>query len=450
MTNRPVKFALVASALAWLLSNAWADFSSANWQFRHPIRIESTAAIATVKIDPIVYRGSAARLADLRVLRDSVERPYVLETLRGTANETELQPRIVNKAVVPNAGLELTLDLGAPAAHNRLRVTTPERNSSERDSIYHNFKQRVRIETSNDDRHWAVAREDGYIFDFSQDDRRVSVLSIDYPVSTRRYVRATIFGWKDPKFVEGALLTHWMERPDTREGYAVFNQPVAVQEPKTQSTVYTIDLGFEGLPHDQMELNVAPALFYRAIEIETSKDGKEWTYAGQGVIYRTPEQQRLDASFGEVWDRYLRFRIMNRDDQPLAVTKVAVKTIVRQVKFQTGGAGQYWLAYGNADGKTPAYDLSFVIPKNVVAASPAALGLRRGASNGHMVSPRATLAWMRAAQARAILGGREFVTVEDLLDMAPDVLRHRLWMSAPEVRDRLRHIDGRGAAGQRR
>jgi MoxR-like ATPase len=71
-------------------------------------------------------------------------------------------------------------------------------------------------------------------------------------------------------------------------------------------------------------------------------------------------------------------------------------------------------------------------------------GLRRGASNGHMVSPRATLAWMRAAQARAILAGREFVTVEDLLDMAPDVLRHRLWMSAPEVRDRLRVIAGQG------
>jgi MoxR-like ATPase len=65
-------------------------------------------------------------------------------------------------------------------------------------------------------------------------------------------------------------------------------------------------------------------------------------------------------------------------------------------------------------------------------------GLRRSATNGNMVSPRATLAWMRCAQARAILAGREFVTVDDLLDMAPDVLRHRLWMSAPEVRDRLR------------
>jgi MoxR-like ATPase len=73
-------------------------------------------------------------------------------------------------------------------------------------------------------------------------------------------------------------------------------------------------------------------------------------------------------------------------------------------------------------------------------------GLRRGAaSNGHTVSPRATLAWMRAAQARAILAGREFVTVDDLLDMAPDVLRHRLWISAPEVRDRLRVLGAHGA-----
>ena len=49
---------------------------------------------------------------------------------------------------------------------------------------------------------------------------------------------------------------------------------------------------------------------------------------------------------------------------------------------------------------------------------------------------------MRAAQARAILGGREFVIVEDLLDVAPEVLRHRLWVSAPEVSDRLRVLRG--------
>jgi MoxR-like ATPase len=65
-------------------------------------------------------------------------------------------------------------------------------------------------------------------------------------------------------------------------------------------------------------------------------------------------------------------------------------------------------------------------------------GLRRDASTMGSVSPRATIAWVRAAQARAMLSGREFVTVQDLIDMSADVLRHRLWISAAEVRDRLR------------
>jgi MoxR-like ATPase len=67
-------------------------------------------------------------------------------------------------------------------------------------------------------------------------------------------------------------------------------------------------------------------------------------------------------------------------------------------------------------------------------------GLRRTVPSGHAVSPRATIAWVRAAQARAMLAGREFVTVEDLLDVAPEVLRHRLWISPPEIRDRLRAL----------
>ena len=75
-------------------------------------------------------------------------------------------------------------------------------------------------------------------------------------------------------------------------------------------------------------------------------------------------------------------------------------------------------------------------------------GLRRDAHSGHTVSPRATLAWVRAAQGRAMLSGREFVTVEDLLDMSADVLRHRLWISGAEVRDRLRAL-GRAQGGGR-
>ena len=76
-------------------------------------------------------------------------------------------------------------------------------------------------------------------------------------------------------------------------------------------------------------------------------------------------------------------------------------------------------------------------------------GLRRSAEEGHAISPRATLAWVRASQARAMLSGREFVTVDDLLDVAPDVLRHRLWTDATSVRERLRGVAMKSARGVR-
>jgi MoxR-like ATPase len=44
-------------------------------------------------------------------------------------------------------------------------------------------------------------------------------------------------------------------------------------------------------------------------------------------------------------------------------------------------------------------------------------------------SPRATLALDRCARARAWLAGRDYVSPEDLQDVAADVLRHRVLLS---------------------
>ena len=44
-------------------------------------------------------------------------------------------------------------------------------------------------------------------------------------------------------------------------------------------------------------------------------------------------------------------------------------------------------------------------------------------------SPRATLSLDRCARARAWLGGRDYVSPEDIQAMAPDVLRHRVLLS---------------------
>jgi len=54
-------------------------------------------------------------------------------------------------------------------------------------------------------------------------------------------------------------------------------------------------------------------------------------------------------------------------------------------------------------------------------------------------SPRATVALFRVARAAALLGGRDFVTPDDVKDFAPAVLRHRVAV-APEL-----EVEGRTA-----
>jgi MoxR-like ATPase len=45
-------------------------------------------------------------------------------------------------------------------------------------------------------------------------------------------------------------------------------------------------------------------------------------------------------------------------------------------------------------------------------------------------SPRASLAILKSAKATAAIKGRDFVTPEDIVEMAPHVLRHRIMLTA--------------------
>jgi MoxR-like ATPase len=66
--------------------------------------------------------------------------------------------------------------------------------------------------------------------------------------------------------------------------------------------------------------------------------------------------------------------------------------------------------------------------------------------------PRASIGLVRAAQALALLRGRSYVHLGDLLELAPDVLRHRLVLSYEAIADGIRaddviaHLLGRARA----
>jgi len=327
-----------------------ADFDPRHWRLRRQITLDAPRAVAAFPIDPLLYRGLTRDQADLRIVRGGVEIPYVITTLSDESSETELHPPILNQGVVPGEGVQVTLELDRPVRHNRLRISTPERN----------FRQRVRVETSDDSQRWSIVRDDGYIFDFSQDGRRVSVLTVDYPVSTKRYVRATVFGWKDIHSIESAWLTDYIERPAIRDTMVII-QPAR-----------TMDLGSPGLPYNEVRFAIGPGFFHRAAAIETSPDGEAWSTAGTGVLSRTPDDEQLTINFPEQRERFVRAQIFNGDDQPLPLESLTLEAFRRTVGFPANERGVYWVYYGNPDARQPSYDFGYV------AAQPVALGATLG------------------------------------------------------------------------
>jgi hypothetical protein len=329
-----------------------ADFDPAHWQTRTPIALKPPAPVSAIILDPAVCRASLASLRDLRIVRAGVEVPYRFEIRSALREQIELQPVILNKAAVPDIGVQAVLDLNGHPAHNRLRIATP----------LHNFKELVRIETSDDAHTWAMARGYGVIFDIAAVGRDVSDLTVDYPVSTRRYVRLTIPGWHDPEHLASAWLTFYKETAGIRDTVSTLT-PHVTEDPKAQTTSLVADIGFQGLPYDRLNLTIDPGAFSRSVEIATSSDAKEWSFAGQGVI--SPEHVSID--FPDQWNRYIKITIFNRDSAPLKISRLRLSALRRLLQFPSAATGAYWLYSGNPAAKQPSYDFASPQPASTVS-----------------------------------------------------------------------------------
>jgi len=325
------------------------DFNPQDWQTRIPITVKQPGAAAAVVAATALYKASQAGLKDVRIVRAGVEIPYRLQVLTARQEQIELQPAVLNKTAVPNEGVEAVLALDGHPAHNRLRIATVQRN----------FKETVRIETSDDGHTWAVARNDGLIFDISRADRHVAELSVDYPVSTRRYVRVTIPGWHNPAYLASAWLTYFAETGAVRDSVASL-APAVTEDAKAQATVLTGDIGFGGLAYDRVELAVAgdATAFSRRVEVATSGDGKAWSHAGEGAISRTARQERLSVDFPEQWKRYVRVTVFHGDSAPLKIARIRLSDFRRLIEFPAKAAGEYWLYAGNPKARQASYDVS--------------------------------------------------------------------------------------------
>lgn len=329
------------------------------WKYRKGIPLTPGDGLAAVKLDREVYAAIGSRYYKIRVFRDNDEVPFVFGGPNGPNLEDRagIAEQVLDQSIVSGVGLQFTVHRRHGGSHNKIDILTELKN----------FRNRVRIETSPDGAHWATARDDGAIFNFSQDGREFSSTGVSYPVSTRPYLRVTIFGWTKNGLVTGAVVDHQVGRPEVFELFATL-RPHTWKDAATQSTLVQIDLGMTGLPVYRLRLQSPSPQFQRAVGIETSDDAKSWAYSGGGTIARLPgpefTEESLTLFVGTQGHRYYRLRIYNRDDQPIQIEEIQAEGEVNQIKFLASTPGSYWLYYDGPGPELmamPQYDLSAVL-----------------------------------------------------------------------------------------
>src|SRR5262245_16160479 len=255
---------LCVFSLLFIVRPSFAEFDKTQWQFSKPVDASAPSDYLRVSIDGEVYRHSQRSLSDLRLVDDQgKEVAYSIHAQRESTIEESYEPKIFNRAVLPGSYSTLTLDLEQEVESNTLVVRTPSRN----------FKRRVEIAGSNDRKQWFVLKADGYIFDFSGD-QKIHLTTIKYPDSKYRYLQVKVWNAKEePIKIEGASLSRVKTTPARRTVRSVSLHSRA-EDAKLKVTICVLDLSYDNLPSDFLMINTPEENFFRTVEIQGSNELK--------------------------------------------------------------------------------------------------------------------------------------------------------------------------------
>lgn len=335
-----------------------AGFRPEAWRFYRPAEVPEGARgeHARIPLDPHVWDHAAGPvLQDLRVVRGTAEEigyaVYVPE--RPTPRRKKRPARVLNVARRGHEASQLLLDLGEdPPPTNGIRIET----------LAENFRCPVTVEVSHDRQDWWTVREDAAIFAFSGEVSR-RFTEVSFPDATFRYLRIVVGAPPGGEPIELAGAMVWQEvEPEPPEVPLLVPRPVAsrTESAGTDETRHVLDLGARNLPVSRIAFETNEENFWRPVRIDISDDRKAWHAAGDGIIfrYRTAAYRReqVTVDFDEMFGRYLRVIVRDRDDPALAVTGIAVEGRPRYIFFPFEQGRRYRLFYGNPDARPGRYD----------------------------------------------------------------------------------------------
>jgi hypothetical protein len=124
-------------------------------------------------------------------------------------------------------------------------------------------------------------------------------------------------------------------------------------------TVITLDFGFRNVPVDELRISARTRRYDRPITVEAANDrsGRQWTQVSLGRISRFEGSVPSPIPVGSR-ARFLRVRIDNGDDPPLAGVEVRALSRSFALVLEGGHRSPYVLYYGAPGARAPNYEFA--------------------------------------------------------------------------------------------
>ena len=257
------------------------------------------------------------------------------------------------------------------------------------------FKKRVMLQGSSDNRTWAPIMEDT-IYDFSSQ-VNVRKTKLEFAPNDARFFRLTMTDF-DPRIADQPSIklkykdldfsVSGVQKKELRihsvqgsTGMPAEKRPVYEQKtfadlsPTQDKDGNTVILLPAALPVDKVMLDVANPYYYRSVYLYGSSTGKEdsWQFLANDVIYRFPlsSEQREERNVLEHHppkQAYYKIVVMNKSNPPLVIKTVTFFRVQQNLYFiALRDNERYSLCFGNTRVRRPDYDLARFVNQNTLS-----------------------------------------------------------------------------------
>jgi hypothetical protein len=346
-----------------------------------------TGSLYQVHLGDEVIQKAGSGLPDLRLF-DTSGKETPLVVIRNAPPHETVETYPLEITGYDHDASSAVIIMKLPQKHRPISILdleTPDRD----------FKKRVVLEASSDNRTWKPVTEDT-IYDFSSQ-VNVRKTRLEFVPVDARYFRLSVMDVKPQSADQPSIKLKYegldfcvngVKKNELRihavhgsTGMPVEKRPVYDQRtftdlsPSQDKDGNTVILLPADLPVDKLTLEVANPYYYRTVYLYGSSTGKDdsWQFLLSEVIYRFPllseqHEERNILEHHVPKHAYYKLVVMNKNNPPLVIKTVSLAWVQQNLYFiALANSERYTLCFGNARVKRPDYDIARFVNQDTLS-----------------------------------------------------------------------------------